>query len=330
MLFAKDNSERMEKAHRLYMTGHFNQIEIAEMAGVTRRTLYNWIHQNNWQRAHQNAIVAPAIITENFISALLEIQTVINQRPEGYRYPTPKEMNTQFKLLTCITRLSSFPTKAIQNLSLSQFNNAITAENTMDEQSQDQNRGNHFASNSQNETIKNKVEMGNTSYDASEQNIDNQSATLNMQVEMREKLKEQFQMQNTITELENLTAGLNRQIPENQFAKAYYEGEIGEKYNAPLQQQEPPAYIDDDDDYEEDMVYECEPQNPDGFSDEEREKAIIQWFNARGLYPEGNQFLANDKGIVIRAFTSQEIDYLFANGYTYQDIYNVLDNRKSA
>ena len=332
MLFAKDNSERMEKAHRLYMTGHFNQIEIAEMAGVTRRTLYNWIHQNNWQRAHQNAIVAPAIITENFIAALLEMQTFIKQRPEGNRFPTPSEMNTQFKLLTCITRLSSFPTKAIQNLSLSQFNNATTAENTMEEPAQTQNPGNHFAPNSQNETIKNKVEMGNISYDISEQNMDNQALTPNMQVEMHEKLREQFQTQNTIHELENLTAGLNREIPENQFAKAYYEGEIGEKYNAPLQQQEPSAYIDEDeeDDYVEDIVYECELPQAKGLSMEEKERAFIQWFKNRHLNSKASQELRNNTYTINRPLEAHEIDYLFIRGYTNQDIAKAFKSRKIA
>jgi len=118
----KEKSSLMREAHTLFMSGHYTQEEIANRVGITRRTLYNWMTQGNWQRARQNSIVAPTIITENFISAIIELQTAIAQRPVGLRYPTPQETTTLSKLLACITRMSAFPAEALQQSALTQFN----------------------------------------------------------------------------------------------------------------------------------------------------------------------------------------------------------------
>jgi DNA-binding XRE family transcriptional regulator len=126
-MHTKQKSDLMRDAHGLYMSGHYTQEEIANRVGITRRTLYNWMQEGNWQRARQTSIVAPTIITENFISAIIELQTAISQRPVGLRYPTPQETNTLSKLLACITRMSAFPTEALQQAALNQQNLADPA-----------------------------------------------------------------------------------------------------------------------------------------------------------------------------------------------------------
>ena len=119
-MHTKQKSDLMRDAHGLYMSGHYTQEEIANRVGITRRTLYNWMQEGNWQRARQTSIIAPTIITENFISAIIELQTAISQRPVGLRYPTPQETNTLSKLLACITRMSAFPAEALQQAALNQ------------------------------------------------------------------------------------------------------------------------------------------------------------------------------------------------------------------
>ena len=126
-MYTKTKSDLIRDAHGLYMSGHYTQEEIANRVGVTRRTLYNWMQEGNWHRARQTSIVAPTIITENFISAIIELQTVISQRPVGLRYPTPQETTTLSKLLACITRMSAFPAEALQQAALTQHNNAEPA-----------------------------------------------------------------------------------------------------------------------------------------------------------------------------------------------------------
>ena len=46
-----EKSKLMRDAHALFMSGHYTQIEIANRVGITRRTLYNWMQEGQWQRA---------------------------------------------------------------------------------------------------------------------------------------------------------------------------------------------------------------------------------------------------------------------------------------
>jgi DNA-binding XRE family transcriptional regulator len=296
MLNYNDNSERMRHAHKLYMTGHFTQNEMAQMVGISRRTLFNWIKQGKWQRVHQNTMVAPSIIAENFISSLIELQTVISQREVGYRYPTPKEMNTLFKLLTCITRLTNFPAKAIQQFALHHFNHAEAPENHNNQNTEEANTENNtteaenlfntFFPYGLTDAQKNHVAMGN----------------------------------------QNPTS--NTQNPENQYNNTTSHVATHEKNLGMSQQQVAPPYIDedDDDDFEEEQeyVFECEPQNPEGLSVEERKNALREWFRKRKIYPLGNYFLTDETTKTNRPLEAHEIDFLFRCGYTGQDMTNAV------
>ena len=176
-MHTKSKSQLMRDAHALYMSGHYTQQEIANRVGITRRTLYNWMQQGNWQRARQTSIVAPAIITENFISAIIELQTAIAQRPVGLRYPTPQETITLSKLLTCITRMSAFPAEALQQAALSQHNHADPANLSP--------QTNFIAAFAPYNT---NVQMGNSPA----QKSDNQSVESHSQVENKEQLEPDF------------------------------------------------------------------------------------------------------------------------------------------
>lgn len=295
MLNLNDNSERMHHAHRLYMTGHFTQNEMAQMVGISRRTLFNWIKQGKWQRIHQNAIVAPTIIAENFISSLIELQTVISERAVGYRYPTPKEMNTLFKLLTCITRLSTFPTKAIQQLALNHFNNAETPENTGTENT-DEN-----ATNQNTEALN----LFNTFFPYGLTNAQKSHAAMGNQ--------------NPIS---------TTQSTDNQYNNPFSHVANNGKHNAALQEEAAPQYIqdeDDDEDFkEEEIVFESAPQNPEGLSEVERKNALRQWFLNRKLYPLGNYYLTDEINKMNRPLNAPEIDFLFRCGYTARDMNNAV------
>jgi len=174
-----EKSKLMRDAHALFMSGHYTQIEIANRVGITRRTLYNWMQEGQWQRARQNAIIAPTIITENFISAIIELQTAISQRPVGLRYPTPQETNTLSKLLACISRMSAFPTEALQQAALTHLNPAEEALPDAQNNFTNSFMPYHTASNAQQDNQSTMVTMGNQS----SQILDNQSAESVLQVE---------------------------------------------------------------------------------------------------------------------------------------------------
>lgn len=99
---------------RLFFSGNFTQVEISEEAGVPTRTIRNWIKEGCWYRLRENANRAPAVLTENFINQLVEMQNYIARREPAYRFPTPKEAEIQCRLLNCIMRMNTYPVEMIQ------------------------------------------------------------------------------------------------------------------------------------------------------------------------------------------------------------------------
>ncbi len=205
----QDKADLVGHAHRLYMTGHYTQLEIAAKVGITRRTLFNWIQSGSWKRARQNAHVAPTLITENLISSVLELQTLIKNRPQGERFPTPQETNTISKLLNCITRMSSFPSDALQLQCLAQSN--YSEESTS--QQPIPALASYMPYNAQS-TSKNKVQMGNSSL----QSIDEQELSAFLQVETNGNLylpNENEDELDYASELERITREDEPPSPEN-------------------------------------------------------------------------------------------------------------------
>lgn len=296
MLNYNDNSERMRHAHKLYMTGHFTQNEMAQMVGISRRTLFNWIKQGKWQRVHQNTMVAPSIIAENFISSLIELQTVISQREVGYRYPTPKEMNTLFKLLTCITRLNNFPAKAIQQFALHHFNHAEAPENNNDQNTEEANTENNttqaenlfntFFPYGLTDAKKNHVAMGN----------------------------------------QNPTS--NTQNPENQYNNTTFHVATHEKNLGMSQQQVAPPYIDEDDDYE--VTFVSDPPNPYGLSEAEKINALHKWFLDCKLQPLYYTHLYHETGIENPLLDAYQISHLYSLGFKFNEVENAMRLAKRA
>jgi len=93
--------EKKPLAREMCLAGYKTQKEIALALGVSERTIYTWIHQNNWdkQRAMQHQLLTPR---ENCTIQLLELQEAIAARMPGSRYPTPAEADTQLLLINAI------------------------------------------------------------------------------------------------------------------------------------------------------------------------------------------------------------------------------------
>jgi len=93
--------EKKPQAREMYLTGYKTQKQIALALGVSERTIYTWIHQNNWdkQRAAQHQLLTPR---ENCTIQLLELQEAIAARQPGHRFPTPAEAEIQLSLINAI------------------------------------------------------------------------------------------------------------------------------------------------------------------------------------------------------------------------------------
>jgi hypothetical protein len=102
-----------QTAHTLYFDGKYSEEQVAEKAGISGRTLANWIKEGSWQRLRNLALIAPMHILSNFINQLAELQKDISTHDEGSRYSNAYDIERQRKLLRCIIDMQKFPTGLI-------------------------------------------------------------------------------------------------------------------------------------------------------------------------------------------------------------------------
>lgn len=107
------NAKAFSLAKELFFQGEHTQTQIANIANVSPRTLYNWMQKGGWVRIRENAYIAPSVILDNFISSIIELQNTIKARPLGQRYPTPQESITLTRLLAAVNNLEKYPSSRI-------------------------------------------------------------------------------------------------------------------------------------------------------------------------------------------------------------------------
>jgi transposase-like protein len=119
------NDPRLEQARRMYFTQGKTQKEIAHIIGVSERTIYNWIKRHSWDRMRQAAFQAPAMISENLCSHLVELQNSIARREPGCRYPTKEESQIIHRLIVGIEKMKKFPSLSTNMQVLETFRNYV-------------------------------------------------------------------------------------------------------------------------------------------------------------------------------------------------------------
>jgi hypothetical protein len=115
---------RKQQAQQLYMAGK-TQKEIADMVGVSERTIYTWVHQFSWDKLRLAAFQAPATISDNLCSQLVEMQNVIAARPAGQRFPTIEEASVSRILINSIDKMKKYPSLSNHMQVLETFRNYI-------------------------------------------------------------------------------------------------------------------------------------------------------------------------------------------------------------
>ncbi len=121
--------DKFQQARHLYMNGAKTQKEIAQIVGVTERTLYNWIKQFAWEKLKQAAYASPAIISGNLCNQLVEMQNEIAAREPGKRFPTIQEAEITRKLITCIEKLKKYPSLPQNTQMLETFRDFVRPRN---------------------------------------------------------------------------------------------------------------------------------------------------------------------------------------------------------
>src|ERR1043165_9342890 len=102
------NHDKLEQARHMYFAQAKTQKEIAHLLDVSEKTIYNWIKRHSWDQLRQAARQAPALITENLCSQIVELQNSIARREPGLRYPTKDESIIMQRLITMLERMKKF------------------------------------------------------------------------------------------------------------------------------------------------------------------------------------------------------------------------------
>ena len=113
MIRRNPKNEFYDEVQFAYFTGKYTHREISNQTGVPERTIRNWIKDGNWARLRENARRAPAVLLDNFISQLMELQNLIASRPPGERWPRGWEVDIEKKLLGNINGMQDFPSELI-------------------------------------------------------------------------------------------------------------------------------------------------------------------------------------------------------------------------
>jgi|GEM_PF-1592054 len=75
-------TEKQSLAWNLYMQTGLTQQKIAELTGVNRKTLYDWMKQGNWSRARTASAHAPGILLDQYYGQLVALNDNIASRDE--------------------------------------------------------------------------------------------------------------------------------------------------------------------------------------------------------------------------------------------------------
>lgn len=92
-----------QQARNLYFQTDMKQADIASLVGISDKTLYRWIVQNNWKQMKEAAKQAPLAIVEMLYKQLYELNKSICERESPI--PTLQEAETTRKLINSIDKL---------------------------------------------------------------------------------------------------------------------------------------------------------------------------------------------------------------------------------
>lgn len=100
-------NEQMQEAQRLYFQTEMSNTRIADTIGVSRRTLYYWIAENNWERLRDSASAMPALLTEK-VYHIMDMLTDQILLPDRCGAPISRiEVDNIYKLSLAINRLKA-------------------------------------------------------------------------------------------------------------------------------------------------------------------------------------------------------------------------------
>lgn len=103
----QNGGEKQNQARNLYFQTKLTQAQIAELLGISQKTVSTYVNEHKWDLLKQRAEQAPALMLEQMNSELQELNEAIAARPLGQRFPTKEEAEIRRKTLHSINLINS-------------------------------------------------------------------------------------------------------------------------------------------------------------------------------------------------------------------------------
>ena len=99
------NQQKKEWARTLYLRESLTQQEIAERVGVSRVTVSNWSRAGKWEEQKVGLTLTRREQVQSLYRQVAEINSAVQARPEGQRYPDARQADTIVKLTSAIRNM---------------------------------------------------------------------------------------------------------------------------------------------------------------------------------------------------------------------------------
>ncbi len=98
-------AEQQKQAESLYFQTNLTKTEIAQIVGISRRTVHYWVRHNHWDRIRESAQVMPVALAGNCYLILAKLQESILSADRADKPVTLQEVNAMHRLTMTIGKL---------------------------------------------------------------------------------------------------------------------------------------------------------------------------------------------------------------------------------
>ncbi len=99
--------EQQQQAQQLYFQTDLSKTQIAEAIGVTRRSVHNWIRENNWEYLRRCSAAMPSLIVANCYQAMAQLSESILSPARAGEPITRIEVESMYKLSLIVSKLKT-------------------------------------------------------------------------------------------------------------------------------------------------------------------------------------------------------------------------------
>ncbi len=121
-----------QQARNLFFQTALTQAQIAELIGVSQKTISLWMNEGKWKMLRETTDKIPIVLVEHMLNELSELQNTIASREPGKRFATNQEAETRRKIIRSIGDLRRHETRSAHAEVMMNFMSYVQKRNLAD------------------------------------------------------------------------------------------------------------------------------------------------------------------------------------------------------